>query len=121
MTAQLRVVIADDDRDSALTLMMLLQEEGHDVRILHTGRRVLATVAEFDPDVLILDVAMPELSGWEVTRMVRTQRGDKRPRIIGVSGSYKEGTDKQLSQMLGMDHYFLKPYNPSALIRLLQS
>ena len=53
------------DRDSALTLMMLLREEGHDVQALHSGRRVMATVLDFDPDVLILDVAMPELSGWE--------------------------------------------------------
>lgn len=117
----LRVVIADDDRDSALTLMMLLREEGHDVQALHSGRRVMATVLDFDPDVLILDVAMPELSGWEVTRLVRTQRGNGRPLIIGVSGSYKQGADKLLSQMLGMDHYLLKPYDPAALTRLLQS
>jgi DNA-binding response OmpR family regulator len=118
---QLRVLIADDDRDSALTLMMLLREEGHEVQALHSGRRVMATVIDFDPDVLILDIAMPELSGWEVTRLVRTQRGDAKPLIIGVSGSYKQGADRLLSQMLGMDHYFLKPYDPNALIRLLAS
>ena len=52
---------------------------------------------------------------------MRTQRGSGRPLIVGVSGSYKQGADKLLSQMLGMDHYFLKPYDPAALTRLLAS
>jgi DNA-binding response OmpR family regulator len=116
----LRVVIADDDRDSVLTLMMLLREEGHDVRGVYTGRQVMGQVLDFDPDVVLLDIAMPELSGWEVARTIRERRGAERPVLIGISGEYKQGADKVLAQILGFNHYLVKPYPPAELLALLQ-
>ena len=60
----LGVLVADDDRDTVLTLMMLLREEGYDVRGLYSGREVMRGMTNFDPDVLILDIQLPECSGW---------------------------------------------------------
>lgn len=115
----LRVLIAEDDRDTVLTLMMLLREEGHEVRSVHTGRHVMSVVRDFDPDAVILDIHLPELSGWEVARTIRAQHGLERPMLIGMSGEYKQGADRILSEILGFDHYLLKPYNPNDLLSLL--
>jgi len=115
----LRIVIADDDRDSVLALMLLLREEGHEVRGVYDGRQVLPVVRTFDPDVVILDIAMPKLSGWEVARRIRETLA-RRPLLIGVSGEYKHGVDRILSEVVGFDHYLVKPYDPAALIGLIE-
>jgi DNA-binding response OmpR family regulator len=115
----LRVLVVDDDRDSALSLMVLLGDEGHDVRALYAGRAVMGAVLDFDPDAVVLDIHMPDLSGWEVARHIRQRRGRERPLVIGVSGKYKQGADKVLAQIIGFDHYLLKPYDPGALLALL--
>lgn len=115
----LRIIVADDDRDSVLTLMMLLREEGHEVRGVYSGRQVMGHVIDFDPDAVLLDIAMPELSGWEVARTIRARRGAERPLLIGISGEYIKGADKVLSQILGFNHYLVKPYAPAELLALL--
>lgn len=115
----LRILVADDDRDSVLTLTMLLRDEGHDVRGIYSGRRVMGIVLDFDPDVVLLDIAMPEMSGWEVARAIRERRGADRPLIIGVSGEYIKPVDRILSQVLGFHHYLVKPYQPADLLALL--
>ena len=115
----LRILVADDDHDSVLTLVMLLRDDGHDVRGVYSGRQVMGHVIDFDPDAVLLDIAMPELSGWEVARTIRAQRGAERPLLIGISGEYKQGADKVLAQILGFQHYLLKPYAPAELLALL--
>jgi DNA-binding response OmpR family regulator len=76
-------------------------------------------VIDFDPDVVLLDIAMPELSGWEVARTIRARSGADRPLLIGISGEYIKGADKVLSQILGFDRYLVKPYAPAELLALL--
>ena len=115
----LRIIVVDDDRDMVLSLMMLLREEGHEVRGLHAGKQVLRAVNEFNPDAVLLDIALPELSGWEVARAIRARLG-RRPILIGISGEYKHSVDKILSEVVGFDHYLVKPYDPSALLALLE-
>lgn len=117
----LRILIADDERDTVLTLMMLLREEGHEVRGVYTGRQVLEAIRDFDPDVLVLDIAMPDLSGWEVARTIRKHPDGQRRMLIGISGEYKNSVDKLLSTVVGFDHYLLKPCSPNALIALLRT
>jgi two-component system, sensor histidine kinase len=116
----LRILIADDERDTVLTLMMLLREEGHEVRGVYTGRQVLDAIHDFDPDALVLDIAMPDLSGWEVARTIRKHADGQRRTLIGISGEYKNSVDKLLSTVVGFDHYLLKPCSPNALIALLE-
>jgi DNA-binding response OmpR family regulator len=116
----LRVLVAEDDRDTVVTLTMLLRDEGHEVRSVSSGRRVMGVVLDFDPDVVILDIHLPELSGWEVARTIRNRPGRRQPLLIGISGEYKQGADKILAEILGFDHYLLKPYEPNALLGLLR-
>jgi DNA-binding response OmpR family regulator len=115
----LRILIADDDRDSVMLLMTLLDTEGHEARGIHDGQTVMPSVLAFDPDVVILDIHMPGLSGWEACRAIREKCGDARPLLIGVSGEYKKGADHILSEMLGFNHYLLKPYQFSEILRLI--
>ena len=117
--AALRVVVVDDERDAVITLLILLRHEGYEAHGVHYGRQAMSAVFDFDPDVLLLDIALPDLSGWEVARTIRERRGPARPAIIGISGEYKAGLDKILAQILGFDDYLLKPYDPGALLRIL--
>ena len=118
-TRPLRIVVVDDDPDSVLTLSMLLRDEGHEIREIYSGRHVMGTVIDFDPDVVVLDIGLPGLSGWEVAREIRRRCGNDRPTLICVSGEYREGADRVLSQILGFDHYLVKPYAPADLLKLL--
>jgi two-component system CheB/CheR fusion protein len=116
----LRIIVADDDRDAALTLMTILQDEGHDVRAVFSGSWVIAVMREFDPDVVILDIVMPQMSGYEIAKAVVASRARRRrPLLIGISGQYRKQADKLLADAVGFDHYLLKPCNPAALIELL--
>ena len=115
----LRVLIAEDDRDNALTLMMLLREEGHEVRAVHSGRHVMGAILDFEPEVVILDIQLPERSGWEVARTIRARPKHQQPILIGISGEYKQGSDRILSEILGFDHYLLKPCDPNTLLALI--
>lgn len=115
-----RVLVVDDDPDTVVSLTLLLREEGYDVHSVHSGRHVMGAVIDFDPDVVLLDIHLPEQSGWEVARTIRDRRGKVRP-IIGISGEYTQGADKILAEILGFDHYFVKPYVPAELLQALGS
>lgn len=117
----LRVLVVDDDRDTVVSLTLLLRDEGHEVRSVHSGRHVMGAILDFEPDVVILDINLPGLSGWEVAKTIRSRRGRARPRLIGISGEYRMGADKILSEIIGFDHYLVKPYDPNALLALLGS
>ena len=118
-TRALRIVIADDDPDMVLTLSMLLQDEGHEVREVYSGRHVMGTVIDFDPDVVLLDIGLPGPSGWEIAGEIRRRFGSERPTLIGISGVYREGADRILSQIIGFNHYLVKPCAPADLLKLL--
>jgi CheY-like chemotaxis protein len=116
---KLRVLIADDERDTVLTLMELLRDEGHETRGLHKASDVMAAVKVFDPDVVLLDIAMPEMSGWDVAREIRRNCGESRPLLIAISGVYKQSADQILGKLAGFNYYLAKPYDPSVLLSLL--
>ena len=115
----LRIIVADDDNDTVLSLMLLLREEGHEVLGVHKSRDVLKALNRFRPHAVILDIAMPELSGWEIARQIR-EKVSRRPLLIGTSGQYKKAVDRILSDAIGFDHYLVKPYAPGALLKLLE-
>jgi len=100
---------------------MLLREEGHEVHSVYSGRHVMGAIIDFDPDVVVLDINLPEQSGWEVAKTIRDRRGRRRPKIIGISGEYRQGADKILAEIIGFDEYFLKPYAPAELLQAVQS
>jgi len=115
----LRVIVADDERDTVLTLAMVLKDEGHEVQGVYTGSRVLPLVREFDPDVVLLDIALPEQNGYELAEQIRARPRGRRVLLIAISGQYKQGSDKILADLKGFDHYLVKPFDPATLLALL--
>ncbi|MGH8735283.1 MAG: response regulator [Burkholderiales bacterium] len=116
----MRILIADDNRDAVLSLVLLLDDEGHQVHGVHRGDEVMPAIRAFNPDVVLLDIKMPGLSGYDVARQIRERYGERRPLLIAVSGHYKKGSDHVLAEIVGFNHYVDKPYQPSALLSLLK-
>lgn len=116
---RLRVLIVDDERDIVITLSALLADEGYEVRGVYKGLDALDAMRDFDPEVVLLDLALPDMSGWEVARRIRTTYGDERHKLISITGRYKQGSDRVLGQMAGFDYALDKPCDPRALVALL--
>jgi CheY-like chemotaxis protein len=120
-THALRVLVADDNRDTVLTLATLLREEGHDVRAAYTGTDVMRIARLHRFDVVILDIEMPEMSGYAVAQDLRTHYyGTKPPLFIAISGKWNKPSEKLLARAVGFDHHFEKPCDPNALLQLLK-
>jgi len=117
-TQALRVLLADDDRDGAASLSMLLEIEGFEVRVVHGGQEALDAAREFKPDVCLLDIGMPKITGYEAARRLRQRYGDDCPVLIAVTG-WKQASDKILATLAGFDHHVAKPYEPTELVKLL--
>jgi len=118
-TPRLRVLVADDDRDAVGSLLELLADEGHEARGVYTGLDVLDSVRDFAPDVVLLDIGMPHISGYEVARQLRGRYASARPVLIAVTGR-NQPADRNLSQAAGFDHHVAKPYDPEELLSLLR-
>jgi DNA-binding response OmpR family regulator len=114
----MRIVIADDDRDTVLTLAAILKHEGHDVYGFETGREAIAAARTHDADVMIVDIQMPDMTGYEVARSAREQLRVP-PLLIAISGRWKGETDMLLSVVVGFDRHFPKPCNPDELVDCL--
>lgn len=115
-----RILIVDDNRDGADALAMLLHVEGYTVRACYDGGAALEQAAAFQPHIVILDIMMPRLTGFEAARVFRRHPDSTRPRLIAVSGATDEST-KVRAEMAGFDHYLPKPVDSAAVLRLLKS
>lgn len=116
----LRVVIADDERDTLVTLGILLRSEGVDVRLTSKGAEVETAVAEFRPDAVLLDIGMPDRSGLQVALDLTRQHGQKCPVLIAVT-AHSSDAARRLTAQSGFRHHVAKPYNPDALLELVTS
>jgi CheY-like chemotaxis protein len=116
--AERRILVADDDKDAVLSLTALLREEGYQVRGVHRGAEVLDAVFTFAPDVVLLDIGMPQMSGYDVARTLRERYGSARPALIAVTGRAGE-FDRQHALAAGFEHHVAKPYEPRILLRLI--
>src|SRR5438105_10926262 len=116
---KLRVLIADDDRDMVATLAAILNDEGHTVREVYRGTEVLRLIEQFDPDVALVDIGMPGMSGYDVAREVR-ETHDKRPMLIAITG-WKKPSDRILARLVGFDHHLPKPFEAKDLLDLLDA
>lgn len=115
---RLRVLVVDDDRDEVQTLQALLEDEGHEVRAEYRGSAVIDAIRDFNPDVVLLDIGLPDRNGYDVARHVHERYGAYRPRLIAVTG-WKKSSDRMLAQMAGFDHHVGKPYDSRELFKLL--
>ena len=116
----LRVLIADDDRDGALMLQVLLQSEGYEVRAVHGGQEALDAARAFRPDVVLLDIGMPKITGYEAARRLRERYGVDCPVLIAVT-AWKQPSDRSLADLAGFNYHVAKPYEPAELLSLLET
>ncbi|MFA9441640.1 ATP-binding protein [Uliginosibacterium sp. sgz301328] len=118
--AGLRVLIVDDNRDAALSLGALLDPLGSATLTIHGGEAALAALATFAPDVIILDIGMPDMDGYEVARRARELTAGKPIALIAVTG-WGQDEDRRRSREAGVDYHFVKPVDLEALEALLGS
>lgn len=114
------VLIADDNRDAADSLAMLLRMEGHDVVVVHDGKQAVAMIESFGPEIALLDIGMPELNGYEVARQVRQGPLGTSITLVAVTG-WGQASDKARAAAAGFNHHLTKPIEPDALANVLGS
>lgn len=101
--------------------MEILRAEGYLVRGHSSAVEALKAIEEFDPDVVVSDIAMPLMSGWEIATRVRVTLGMKRrPLLIAITGRYTQAADRMLSNINGFDYHLTKPCDPQVLINLVE-
>jgi signal transduction histidine kinase/CheY-like chemotaxis protein len=115
-----RVLVADDNVDAAESLSLVLSLQGHQTRTAHDGEEALSLARDFRPEVMILDVAMPRLSGHDLARRIRAEEWGSQVLLIAASGWGHE-EDKQRSREAGFDHHLVKPVESATLERLLRA
>jgi CheY-like chemotaxis protein len=108
------VLLVEDHPDSAETLTMLLQLLGHQVRSVHDGLAALDAVHAEVPDVMIVDIGLPGMDGYEVARRVRQDPKLRRVLLVALTG-YGSEEDKRRALTAGFDHHLVKPITPEAL------
>jgi len=113
-----RVLVVDDNKDSAESLAMLLEIMGNDIRTAHDGIDALTIAQDFLPDVVLLDIGMPRLNGYEVARRMRAEPWGKGMMLVAVTGWGLE-EDRRRSQEAGFDAHIVKPVDPNVLTDLL--
>jgi CheY-like chemotaxis protein len=104
----LRVLVVDDNVDAANVLKLLVQEAGHLVRMAHTGPTALAAALDYRPDVMLLDIGLPELDGFEVAKRIRQEPLLHDIVLVAMTG-YGQAKGRQRMQEAGFDHYLVKP------------
>lgn len=114
-----RVLVADDNRDAANSLAMLLRMEGHEVEVVHDGLSAIEGIRAHRPDVAILDIGMPGMDGYEVARLAREAFARSELTLVAVTG-WGQKNDVERAMTSGFDHHFTKPLEPSSLAALLE-
>jgi PAS domain S-box-containing protein len=117
--AALRMLVVDDNVDMAMSLSIILQMHGHKVEMAHDGSEALAICRARDFDVILLDIGLPSIDGYEVARRIRERAGEPRPLLVGISG-YGFEADHLRAREAGFDLYLVKPVDPRLLESLLE-
>lgn len=102
------------------SLLALLETEGYNAKGLYSASTIAADVQDFNPDVVIMDIAMPGRTGWDAAREIRTRSGE-RPMLIAMSGEYTKIRDRMVAELSGFDYYLIKPCDPKVLLQLVAS
>lgn len=115
---QLKVLIVDDNVDSAVTLGLILETSGHSCRLVHDGHGVLQAAEEFSPDAVLLDIGLPGMDGYAVCRQLRQHERFSKVLIIAQTG-WGQIRDKNMADAAGFDHHLVKPLLIDELEQLL--
>lgn len=113
-----RILVVDDNHDSALSLAMVLTIMGHETRTAHDGETALVTAEEFVPEVVLLDIGLPKMNGYEVAQRIREQAWGRDMFLIAVTG-WGQAEDRARSAEVGLNMHMVKPVEPAALQAVL--
>jgi CheY-like chemotaxis protein len=113
-----RVVVVDDHRDVALAVDYALRALGHEVIIARDAKEALEAVIAHRPDLVLIDIVMPVVDGWELARSIRALELPRQPRLVAISG-FTSGEDRERSMAAGFDEHVAKPIGMADLERLL--
>jgi PAS domain S-box-containing protein len=111
------VLVVDDNQDAANSIAMLLRMHGHDVGVEHLGAAAIRRLRERRPDILLLDIGLPDMTGYEVAREARSRPDGERIRIFALTG-YGQDEDRRRTAEAGFDGHLVKPIAPADLVRL---
>ncbi len=114
----MRILVADDNQDAADALTELLQALGHTVHRVYDGEAAVDAARQFDPDLVLLDIGMPKLNGYETCRAIRSQGSPRLRQAWAITG-WGQAQDIQRAMQAGFDHHLVKPVSPDTLIGLL--
>jgi signal transduction histidine kinase/ActR/RegA family two-component response regulator len=114
-----RILVADDNSDAASSLALVLQSMGHEVMTAFDGMSALSIARQVQPDVIILDIGMPKLNGYEVAQAVRAEEWSRGAMLVALTG-WGQADDKTRAREAGFDHHLTKPLDFAALEWLLQ-
>lgn len=115
-----RVLVVDDNRDNMLTLGVLLRSEGYIVDLANDGAEALRLAAAFRPDVALLDLLLPDRSGFDVAEELQRRFATDCPVLIAITAHNTSHTKEQ-AEISGFHHFVAKPYDPQALLQLIES
>jgi PAS domain S-box-containing protein len=113
-----RVLVVDDNRDAAESLALLLKLSGHDAYIAHDGLEAVAKAIQLSPDLILLDIGLPKINGYEAARRIREQARGKSPVLVALTG-WGQDADRQRSRDAGFDAHIVKPIDAQVLANLL--
>jgi CheY-like chemotaxis protein len=115
---QQRILVVDDNRDSADSLSMLLSFLGADVRVARTGAEAVEMFRSYEPAVVLLDIGLPDMDGYDVARRLRGERRAQQPTIVALTG-WGQDRDRERARDAGCDHHLIKPADINVLRALL--
>jgi signal transduction histidine kinase/ActR/RegA family two-component response regulator len=116
----LRILVVDDNQDSAISMTLLLELQGHEVHVAHAGPAALRLATEKKPDVILLDIGMPGMNGFEVAKQLRAQADFAHTLLVAITG-YGRASDVKQTESAGFDHHLVKPVDYDKLQAVLAS
>jgi CheY-like chemotaxis protein len=115
-----RILVVDDNKDSADSLGRLLKIMGNEIRLAHDGPSALEAAAAFRPDVVLMDIGLPGMSGYDVARRMR-QMSEVKDAVLVAQTGWGQDEDKRRSNEAGFNHHLVKPIDGAALRALLEN
>ncbi len=116
--ASLRLLVVDDNMDAADSLAMLLRLGLHEVQVAYTGPEALQAALNYRPDIILLDIGLPGLDGYQIAKRLRREPQTQKAVLIALTG-YGQESDKEQARQAGFDHHLVKPVDPTQLQNLL--
>jgi len=118
VSGRLRILVIEDNDDGREMLRTMLELHGHEVRVASTGVEGIAEARRWRADVVLLDVGLPDLDGYEVARRLHAERETAHAKLVAITG-YGQAEDEQRAYRAGIDVHVTKPVEPQELLRIL--